>query len=67
MRKHTPTKRSTTVGAVDELVGELHVKPQKWAEIATDGGRTAPCAGRDTPTRPKPRSVSLYEKSVSLK
>ena len=37
--------------AMDELVEELHVKPQKWAEMATDGGRTAPCAGRDTPTR----------------
>ena len=28
---------------------KLHVKPQKWAGMATDGGRAAPCARRDTP------------------
>ena len=37
MRRHTSTKRSETVRAMDELVGELHVKPQKWAGMATDG------------------------------
>lgn len=37
MRKHTSTKRSETVRAMDELVGELHVKPYKWAGTATDG------------------------------
>ena len=25
------------IQAVDELVEELHVKPQKWAGMATDG------------------------------
>ena len=35
--------RSMSVkGQVDELVEELHVKPQEWAEMATDGGRAAP-------------------------
>ena len=28
--------------AVDELVDDLHVKPQKWTGMATDDGRTAP-------------------------
>ena len=42
MRKHTSIKRSETVRAMDELVGELHVNPQKWAGTATDGRKGNP-------------------------
>ena len=36
------TKCSETVRAVDQLVEDLHVTPQKWAGTATDGRKSNP-------------------------